>query len=73
MNQKGKIGQPIFKLGDRVQFKFENRLKTGTVEIVDRYGTFEQNEEPSYDVMSVHKGQPCLFKHIRESSLTKTT
>jgi len=49
-----------------------NTNLTGKVYIVDPYGTFEQNEEPSYDVMVENykgSGQACLVKHIRESKL----
>ena len=37
---------------------------------MDKWGTFEQNEEPSYDVMIEdfdQKGNACLVKHVRES------
>lgn len=75
------LGKPKFKINDKVQFDiFDDRdfpeekytLK-GYVYIVDSYGTFGQNEEPSYDIM-VDEGEfpssyPCLFKHIRESRL----
>ena len=72
------IGKPKYKVDDEVSFKIKDMKKieytlTGRVYIVDAYGTFEQNEEPSYDVM-VESGDyplltsyPCLFKHIRES------
>ena len=69
------IGNPKHKIDDKVSFKIENiegdeYILTGRVYIVDKYGTFEQNEEPSYDIM-VYSGAyptsyPCLFKHIRE-------
>lgn len=45
---------------------------SGEVYIVDAYGTFEQNEEPSYDIMVEDwrgTGEPMLVKHIRESGL----
>lgn len=70
------LGKPIFKEEDRV--KFLCRLDkdpvelVGTVYIVDAWGTFEQREEPSYDVMvdDIGGGTSCLFKHIEESSLS---
>ena len=77
------IGKPKFKLDDKVQFDivdnrdFPNEKYTlkGTVYIVDAYGTFEQNEEPSYDIMVEEGdypiGYPCLFKHIIESEVSK--
>ena len=40
----------------------------GSIEIVDQYGTFEQAEEPSYDIL-VKEENGCLYKHIRESQI----
>ena len=63
------IGQPVFMRGEMVNFYWREIRKTGEVQIVDAYGTFEQNEEPSYDVYV--KEDNCLYKHIRESSLRR--
>lgn len=73
------LGNPKYKKDDLVKFKItyhdgkEYELE-GKVEIIDRYGTFEQNEEVSYDIL-VEKvpwnGEPCLIKHIVESKLEK--
>lgn len=43
---------------------------TGHILVVDENGTFEQQEEPSYDIMAPffkNCDQDCLYKHIRES------
>ena len=71
-----KMKQPIFETGDTVKFKMQNKTYQGTVYIVDRFGTFEQNEEPSYDIMAENVemsdgsiAPECLIKHIRESEL----
>lgn len=69
------IGKPKYDYEDIVTFELfdENDKKyqiTGEVYVVDAYGTFEQNEEPSYDIMVEHShmdGTPCLYKHVRES------
>ena len=65
------LGKPKYKVGDKVSFEFDGIVLVGEVYIVDDYGTFEQNEETSYDVMVgdeyKYKG---LHKHIRESNLT---
>ena len=63
------IGHPAFMRGEMVSFYWREIRKTGEVQIVDAYGTFEQNEEPSYDVYV--KEDNCLYKHIRESSLRR--
>ena len=70
--EKGTLGKPKFKIDDEVKFKFDEKYLVGKVYIVDKCGTFEQNEEPSYDVMIEdfdQKGNACLVKHIRESML----
>ena len=59
------LGEPKYKYGDIVTFMYDGIEKIGYVYIVDRYGTFEQDEEPSYDIM-VEKDN-CLYKHCRES------
>ena len=65
------IGKPQYTYGDSVRFAInvdgEKRIFEGTVGVVDAYGTFERNEEPSYDIMVEVPGAPCFFKHIRES------
>ena len=73
------IGNPKYKIDDIVTFELlDNDDKkyrvTGYVYIVDAYGTFEQNEEPSYDVMVEHSimdNKPCLYKHVRESYIVE--
>lgn len=82
-NKKGILGKPKYTYGDEVTFQFKVREKqpddtfkfkkktlTGKVYIVDKFGTFFQKDEPSYDIMV---GDPdkdkdaCLYKHINES------
>ena len=68
------IGKPLYERYDTVSFDLEGKTYTGTVYVVDAYGTFGQNEEPSYDVMVENfrdSGSPCLVKHTRESALRK--
>lgn len=67
--KKPQIGSPAFVRGEIVSFYWGENQKTGKVSIVDAHGTFEQNEEPSYDVYV--KEDNCLYKHIRESSLRR--
>ena len=74
---KGVVGSPKYKRGDNIVFGFigaEGKVQemVGAVYIVDAYGTFEQSEEPSYDIMVedyMDSGEPCLVKHVRESSV----
>lgn len=71
------LGKPKYKVGDSVFFKLYEDDKEfiieGKVYIVDAYGTFEQQNEVSYDIMAEQshfdKNSKCLYKHIRESNL----
>lgn len=69
-----KLGVPHYKLNDRVEFRFdkgdgEYGIYNGTVAVVDAYGTFGQNEMPSYDIMITESGAKCICKHIPESDI----
>lgn len=69
------LGKPNYNYGDKVKFTINGKEVIGQVEIIDRFGTFEQNEEVSYDIMADETNpitnSPCLFKHIRESRVEK--
>ncbi len=69
------IGQPKFKREQQVKFTIsmngEERTLNGVIYIVDAYGTFEQQEEPSYDIEAFVEGEIILFKHIRESLVSE--
>ena len=58
-------GNPKFKYGDKVQFEVDGIKKVGTVEIIDRYGTFFDDSDVSYDVMVIEEN-PILYKHVNE-------
>lgn len=62
-----RLGFPKYKIGDMVTFRINRETKVGKVSIVDAYGTFGQNEEPSYDIYVKEEG--CLYKHFRESQV----
>lgn len=65
--QHKEMPDPKFERGDVVTFQFSRQMDVlqGMIEIVDRYGTFEQNEEPSYDIYRFENN--TLYKHVRES------
>ena len=73
----GKPGKPVLKVDDAVgfymNFNGDEKFYTGKVAIVDSYGTFEQNEEPSYDIFveDFNSDGGALVKHIRESRCYK--
>ena len=66
--------KPKFEYNDIVSFEIQMSKDVkpitleGTIAIIDRNGTFEQNEEPSYDIYV--PSMNTLFKHFRESGLT---
>lgn len=49
---------------DIQMFDGSKRTFEGYIAIVDKYGTFKQSEEPSYDIYVPKMN--TLFKHIRE-------
>ena len=65
----GVLGKPKFQRGDSVSFECNGQIKVGLVEIVDAYGTFDQNVEPSYDILV--KSENTLYKHFRETLVRK--
>jgi hypothetical protein len=63
-------GKPKYKIGDKVQFILEEGTFYGEVYIVDAYGTWDNPNDVSYDIMVDNWGpnkEECLFKHITES------
>ena len=61
------LGQPKYERYDIVRFNFCGEVKEGYIYIVDAFGTFEQEEEPSYDILIVGGSNQGLYKHVRES------
>lgn len=67
------LGKPKYDYNDIVKFKIRMSDEDveeveGSIAIIDRWGTFEQNEEVSYDVYSIKDN--ILYKHLIESQLT---
>ena len=63
------IGKPKYEVGDSVKFNINGEEKVGTIYIVDKYGTFKDDSDVSYDIMSEYDGAKCLFKHISEKDV----
>lgn len=61
------LGKPKYTYDDEVKFVIDGKEVCGKIAIIDAYGTFEQNEEVSYDIFV--ESENTLYKHIRESSL----
>jgi hypothetical protein len=65
-------GKPKFKYEEKVKFKFGDKIKEGTIYIIDEYGTWDDPSDVSYDIMSTtDDGRKCLFKHITEKLVSK--
>ncbi len=60
-------GRPRYHREDVVRIKWDDTEKIGKVCTVDAFGTFEQSEEPSYDILVEEDN--CLYKHICESDV----
>ena len=57
---------------DRKNFTFSTIEMIGTIAIVDCYGTFEQNDEPSYDIYVQNfrdSGEDMFVKHVCQSRI----
>ena len=59
------LGKPKFKVGDIVTFSFGEDTIKGAVYIVDRYGTYKDKSDVSYDIMT----DDCLYKHVNEKHI----
>lgn len=59
------LGSPKYKQGDEVRFVLDGEEFVGMVYIVDRWGTFEDSRDVSYDIL-VDGVDRCLYKHVSE-------
>ena len=62
-------GNPKYKLNEYVRFTVGDVIKNGTIYIIDKYGTFFDDNDVSYDIMVAEEN--CLYKHIREDFVSK--
>jgi len=58
------IGEPKYIVGDTVCFTLEGVKYSGKVFVVDKWGTFEDTSNVSYDIFV--ESEPCLYKHVPE-------
>lgn len=63
------LGKPKYKEGTTVKFIFRNELKTGVIKVVDKYGTFDNSTDVSYDILV--EDENVLYKHIQEKYVVK--
>ena len=69
------LGKPKFNYGDKVSFEIDGQTVVGEIYIIDRWGTFFDNSDVSYDIMVEndprHGNLSCLYKHISERGVRK--
>lgn len=61
------LGKPKYDYDDAVKFVIDGKVKHGCVCIIDKYGTFFDNSDVSYDIMV--ESENTLYKHIREDAV----
>ena len=61
------MGKPKYKVGDVVRFGFEGYEKVGVIYIVDKYGTFDDPTDVSYDIMM--ESENMFYKHFTERDI----
>ena len=76
-------GHPKFNCKDIVKFKLQDKEYIGEIWIVDKYGTWDDPSDVSYDILvedafkegdehyKPGKDNSCLFKHITERLVEK--
>lgn len=64
------IGKPKFNYEDIVEFEIDGKKLTGEIQVIDRWGTFFDDSDVSYDILVKNDpkfgGESCLYKHISE-------
>ena len=63
------LGNPKFNLNDVVSFSFCGKKKQGIIYIIDKYGTFFDKSDVSYDIFVEEENM--LYKHINENFVEK--
>lgn len=58
------LGKPKFTIDDVVRFRIADRTVIGTIFVVDKYGSWEDASDVSYDIMVTSEN--TLYKHIPE-------
>ena len=65
-------GHPKFNYNDDVKFNLDGEIKKGIIYVIDKYGTFEDDSDVSYDVLVENENERYLYKHINEKFLIAT-
>lgn len=57
----------IYNIGDAVNFRWDDKLLTGTIMVVDKNGSFENPEIPCYDILT----EDMFYKHVPQNDIVK--
>lgn len=64
------LGNPKYQENDYVEFTiYENEVRKGVIYVVDKYGTFFDKSDVSYDIYVNEENM--LYKHISERYVVK--
>lgn len=61
--------QVKYHINDDISFILDEKEYTGTIAIVDKFGTFLDNSQPYYDIYIMYGEEKILVKHIPQSSI----
>ena len=61
--------QVKYHINDNVSFILDEKEYTGTIAIVDKFGTFFDNSQPYYDIYIMYGEEKILVKHIPQSNI----
>lgn len=67
------VGKPKFEYGQYVQFYLDDKLVYGTIEVIDRFGTFFDDSDVSYDIFIYNGKERILVKHVKETGVELDT
>lgn len=64
------IGKPKYKENNKVEFTiYENEVRKGVIYVVDKYGTFFDKSDVSYDIYVAEEN--TLYKHVNEKHVKR--
>lgn len=62
-------GKPKFDFDEEVAFTVDGKEKVGKIFIIDKFGTFFDDSDVSYDILV--ESENALYKHISEKRVRK--
>ena len=59
----------MYNVNDTVLFSLDGKNFTGTIAIVDTFGTFFDHSQPYYDINVISQEGKMLIKHVPQSCI----